>query len=230
MTSSPVLVLATLAGAGLTGAAIFFGAHVPDAANRTAARHTTISPNASAAWQVVQRPASPQPFEPEPAIVASSSPRPPLPAHTSASALDRGPLTRELQRELKSRGCYHGEINGVWTTSTRQAMQTFTDRANAKLPITEPDQVLLALIKGNQHYSCSEHMTQAITAHPAPAKTPAAEPRPLLAPPMGLAGPKSADTDSKAAAPKSAAPKRVSGSRERSVERWSAELWRNSAN
>ena len=230
MTSLPVLCLATLAGAGITGATIFFSAHVPPAPSRTAATPTTISSAAAAAWQAVRQPASPQMVQPEQASVASITPRPPSPSQTSASTLDRVSLTRELQRELKSRDCYHGEINGQWTPSTRQAMNTFTDRANAKLPVTEPDQVLLALIKGHAHYSCNETLREAVTAHPAPAKTPAAELGALLTPPMALAGPKTSDTDGKIAAPKTAAPRRVSESRQRSVERWSAELWRNSAN
>jgi len=241
MTSSQVLALATLAGAGITGAAIFFSAQVPEGAKLTATRHTTLSSGAVAAWQAVRRPVAAESFEPEQATVASIGPRRPLPVETSAPAFDRGTLTRALQRELMSAGCYHGEINGVWTTSTRQAMKTFTDRANAKLPVTEPDQVLLALIKGNRHYGCSERLRQAVTAQPLPpdktAKTPAVELAPLLTPPMALAGPKTTETDggSTAAPPEELAPKTsrrrvVAGSRERSEEHWSAKLWRNAGN
>src|SRR5215468_10206272 len=62
----------------------------------------------------------------------------------------RGPdvIGRELQKELKRVGCYGGELNGVWTTSTRQAMAAFTDRVNAKLPTNKPDSILLALVRG----------------------------------------------------------------------------------
>jgi peptidoglycan hydrolase-like protein with peptidoglycan-binding domain len=147
-----------------------------------------------------------------------------------------------LQRELKSLGCYNGEINGVWTTSTRQAMKTFTDRANAKLPVTEPDQVLLALIKGNRHFGCNERLIQAVTTQPLllhkTAKPPPVELAPLLAPPMALAGPKTTETDGGniAAPPEELAPKTsrrrvVAGSsRERSEEHWSAKLWTNAGN
>ena len=239
MTSSPVLALATLAGAGITGAAIFFSAQVPQGAQLTATTHTTISSGATAAWQAVRRPTPPEVFEPEQATtVASIGPRPQLPAEASAPAVDRGFLTRALQRELKSVGCYHGEINGVWTTSTRQAMKIFTDRANAKLPVTEPDQVLLALIKSNRHHACNERPIEAVIPHPLPhGKTAPVEPGPLATPPMALAGPKTTETDdgNTAAPPKELAAKTsgrrvVAGPRERSVEHWSVKLWRNAGN
>ena len=242
MTNFPVLALATLAGAGITGAAIFFSAQVPERIKHTATKHTTISPGAAAAWQAVLRLAPPDLFEPEQATVPSISPHAPLPVGTSAPpAIDRGPLTRDLQRELKSMGCYHGEINGVWTTSTRQAMKTFTDRANARLPVTEPDQVLLALIKGNRHFACNARLIEAATAHPLPphktAKALSVEPGRLVTRPMALAGPKTTETDGvdAAAPPKELAPtssgrRVVAGPRERSQEHWSVQLWRNAAN
>lgn len=237
MTSSQVLALATLVGAGITGAAIFFSAQVPEGAKLTATRHTSLSSGAVAASHAARSPVATESFEPEQATVASIGSRPPLPV-ASAPAFDRGTLTRAVQRELKSVGCYHGEINGVWTTSTRQAMKTFTDRANAKLPVTDPDQVLLALIKGNRHFGCNERLTQAVTAQPLPldktAKTPAVELAPLLTPPMALAGPKTTETGNTAVPPEELAPKksrrRVVAGRERSEEHWSAKLWSNAGN
>jgi hypothetical protein len=77
-----------------------------------------------------------------------------LPQKATSIAGDRASLARELQRELRRVGCYDGEINGAWTTSTRQAMKAFTDRVNATLPIKEPDAVLLALVQGHQHKAC----------------------------------------------------------------------------
>jgi len=238
MTSSPVLALATLAGAGITGAAIFFSAQLPERVKPAAARHSTVSAGTAAAWRASQRPAPPEVFEPEQTTVASISPRRQLPAETSAPALNRGALVRELQRELKGVGCYHGEVNGVWTTSTRQAMKVFTDRANAKLPVTEPDQVLLALIKSNRRRSCNERPIEAVIPHPLPqGKTPPVEVGRLVPPPMALAGPKTTEPDggNSAAPPKELAPKTsarrvVTGSRERSVEHWSVKLWRNAGN
>ena len=67
---------------------------------------------------------------------------------------DRASLVRELQRELKRVGCYSGDVNGVWTTSSRMAMKSVTDRVNATLPIDDPDQVLLSLVRGQQDGAC----------------------------------------------------------------------------
>lgn len=67
---------------------------------------------------------------------------------------DRISLVRELQRELKRVGCYSGDVSGVWTTSSRMAMKSVTDRVNATLPIDNPDQVLLSLVRGQQDGIC----------------------------------------------------------------------------
>src|SRR5262245_32282143 len=69
-------------------------------------------------------------------------------------ATDRSQLARELQRELRRVGCYDGEINGGWTTSTKRAMKTFTERVNASLPVEEPDLVLLSLLQGQTDKTC----------------------------------------------------------------------------
>jgi hypothetical protein len=70
--------------------------------------------------------------------------------------LPRNPeaIARELQKELKRVGCYGGELNGVWTMSTREAMRVFSDRVNAKLPIDKPDTILLALVQGHSEKVC----------------------------------------------------------------------------
>ena len=65
-------------------------------------------------------------------------------------------MTRDLQRELRRAGCYEGEINAVWTTSTRRAMKTFMDRVNATLPTEEPDSVLLALVQSHPDGVCAK--------------------------------------------------------------------------
>jgi peptidoglycan hydrolase-like protein with peptidoglycan-binding domain len=69
---------------------------------------------------------------------------------------DGGVLTKELQRQLRRVGCYSGEINGAWTQSTRRAMQTFTNRVNAALPVERPDHVLLAMLQGHPDKTCSK--------------------------------------------------------------------------
>jgi hypothetical protein len=66
---------------------------------------------------------------------------------------DRFGIARELQRELKRVGCYHGEISGVWTPATRSAVRSFTERINAALP-DEPDVVLLALVQAQEAQVC----------------------------------------------------------------------------
>jgi hypothetical protein len=63
-------------------------------------------------------------------------------------------ITRELQKELKRVGCYTGQLNGGWTRSTREAMQAFADRVNAKLPTDKPDNILLALVQGHSEKVC----------------------------------------------------------------------------
>jgi hypothetical protein len=66
----------------------------------------------------------------------------------------RNAIGRALQKELKRVGCYAGQLNGAWTKSTRQAMNAFTDRVNAKLPTDQPDTILLALVQGYPNKVC----------------------------------------------------------------------------
>jgi hypothetical protein len=85
---------------------------------------------------------------PPPALVALPKPAAkPMPS-------DFPSLAREIQRELKRVGCYRGEINGLWTPSTRVAMEAFVDDANAVLPVDKPDQVLLSLLQGERGTAC----------------------------------------------------------------------------
>jgi hypothetical protein len=70
---------------------------------------------------------------------------------------DRASLARALQRELQRVGCYEGEVNGAWTTSTRMAMKAFTDRVNATLPIDAPDYILLNLVQRHEGKACGTH-------------------------------------------------------------------------
>lgn len=83
--------------------------------------------------------------------------RPILPPQKAAQVPgDRASLARELQKELRRTGCYEGEINGAWTTSTRKAMKAFTDRANATLPLDDPDYILLSLVQSNPDNFCGK--------------------------------------------------------------------------
>src|SRR6185312_9958174 len=63
-------------------------------------------------------------------------------------------LAQDLQSELQRVGCYAGNIDGVWTPSSQKAMKAFTERVNARLPVDEPDYVLLALVRGRQGKVC----------------------------------------------------------------------------
>ena len=67
---------------------------------------------------------------------------------------DRAGLASALQRELQRVGCYDREINGVWTTSSCMAMQTFLGRVNAALPFDEPDVILLSLVQAHKGTAC----------------------------------------------------------------------------
>jgi peptidoglycan hydrolase-like protein with peptidoglycan-binding domain len=98
----------------------------------------TLLAAASGAWRVIPSPARPSTAEristAEVAIVPAA--RVPLLAQKLTSLPgDQGSLAENLQRELARVGCYDGQINGVWTTSTRQAMKAFLQRVNATLPI-----------------------------------------------------------------------------------------------
>jgi hypothetical protein len=65
-------------------------------------------------------------------------------------------LTKDLQRQLRRLGCYSGEINGMWTSSTLRATQTFMNRINAVLPLEQPDRILLALLQSHPDKTCSK--------------------------------------------------------------------------
>jgi hypothetical protein len=71
-----------------------------------------------------------------------------------AALPDRASLALVLQRELRRVGCYGGEINGVWTQATQQAMRAFTDRVNASLPVAQPDDILLSLVAAQTDPVC----------------------------------------------------------------------------
>jgi hypothetical protein len=67
---------------------------------------------------------------------------------------DRSQLARALQRELQRVGCYDREINGIWTTSSRMAMQMFLQRVNSALPFDTPDVILLSLVQAHEGVAC----------------------------------------------------------------------------
>ena len=89
-------------------------------------------------------------------ITAAPQVRPPIPQERFAIPKDRDALARELQKELRRVGCYDGDINGIWSQSTRRALMTFIERMNARLPIEKPDAVLYALVKGQHELVCGK--------------------------------------------------------------------------
>jgi hypothetical protein len=101
----------------------------------------------------------------------------PVPA-ASGSNLDaatRDALARDIQAELARLGCYAGPADGVWSASAQQAAGLFVTKANARIPVTEPDFALFSLTKtATADQACG------------PAVTLAAAP---MAPAMGLGGP-----------------------------------------
>ncbi|HWB44232.1 MAG TPA: hypothetical protein VG900_02230 [Hyphomicrobiaceae bacterium] len=92
-----------------------------------------------------------QPRLPEPVIVKvpqRAHPAPPI------NPADSAGLARALQSELKRVGCYEGHVSSVWTPAARKAMQTFTERTNARLPVDKPDVVLLSLVQSHREPVC----------------------------------------------------------------------------
>ncbi len=63
-------------------------------------------------------------------------------------------LIVDIQQHLKRAGCYWGRANGAWTAGTREAMQNFTERTNAALPVDKPDYLLLNLLKAYDGRAC----------------------------------------------------------------------------
>jgi peptidoglycan hydrolase-like protein with peptidoglycan-binding domain len=78
----------------------------------------------------------------------------PIMLHRPSIPVGRDAIGRQLQKELRRVGCYRGQLDGVWTTSTRRAMEEFIDRVNAALPTGQPDGILLALVQSHPNKVC----------------------------------------------------------------------------
>jgi hypothetical protein len=86
-----------------------------------------------------------------------------VPAAAAAQELPRTPnldLVSQLQHELTRVGCYEGDINGTWTTSTRRAMEAIVRQLNAKLPTARPEPAHLALVQGQYARICDQCPTR----------------------------------------------------------------------
>jgi hypothetical protein len=97
-------------------------------------------------------------------------------------------LVRQLQHELTRVGCYAGEINGIWTASTRRAMEALIRQVNAKLPTARPEPVHLALVQGQDARICDrcpaveEHQLAGKCAKPAAREVLASSIAPSMSP------------------------------------------------
>jgi hypothetical protein len=96
--------------------------------------------------------------EPVPVVVTMVESRagPAVPPEPRSVPKDRVAMGRQLQTELKRVGCYVGDLHGVWTRESREAMSAFIDRANATLPVDEPDGILLTLVRTYDGKVCGE--------------------------------------------------------------------------
>jgi hypothetical protein len=118
-------------------------------------RVVIVPPEPKPALRPQQAAAEPVPAFSAPVIVTIAQ-RPNEPAKAAPVPRDREAIGRELQKELRRVGCYDGELNGAWTTSTKQAMKLFMDRVNASLPTEEPDSILLTMVRGYQDRVCGK--------------------------------------------------------------------------
>jgi hypothetical protein len=129
---------------GLAVAAFAVRSTGPDGAI-VADGHPAGAPNPSAAAGVAQ--------------VVYVAPTRPASAPTAVAVLGpagaaKGDLVSALQRQLTRVGCYGGEINGIWSASTRGAMEALIQRVNARLPTAQPDPVHLALAQSQRAGIC----------------------------------------------------------------------------
>jgi hypothetical protein len=124
-------------------------------ASDNANRVVIVPPEPKPAIRPQQAAAEPVPPFSAPVVVTIAQ-RPSEPARAAPMPRDRDAIGRELQKELRRVGCYDGELNGAWTTSTKQAMKLFMDRVNASLPTDEPDPILLTMVRGYQDRVCGK--------------------------------------------------------------------------
>jgi peptidoglycan hydrolase-like protein with peptidoglycan-binding domain len=69
-------------------------------------------------------------------------------------ASSRYELVSEIQKHLKSRGCYWGRVDGSWGAGSKYAMRTFLSRVNAKLPSSDPHYTMLILLQSSGDMTC----------------------------------------------------------------------------
>jgi hypothetical protein len=118
-------------------------------------------------------------------VIAPRRVAPPAEPPTALPA-DRDGLIRALQRELKRVGCYAGAVDGAWGDEPRKAMRLFLADINASLPVEQPDDILLRLVRDQErrvcHAACPEEWAtaEACTTDGRPAKA-RPQPEPIIA-------------------------------------------------
>jgi hypothetical protein len=215
-------VFLVLAGIGV----LYFAASADRPAQNEpeALRAETIDAAARGPWRVIVD-AVPAAEPAPPVVIVTPAARTPLPAayDTHLPPADRTVMTRDLQRELKRVGCYEGEIHGVWTRSTRDAMVRFTELVNARLPTNEADIILLSLVRG---YAGTTGCAHSVITAAAPNVAPSLR-APALDGYMALAGPP-VEAPVPGAAPYRGNPR--TSDRQTAKRDWMAEVWKKQVN
>lgn len=67
----------------------------------------------------------------------------------------RRELAVEIKRGLKRLGCFDGNISGDWDRPAQLATGAFLTRVNARLPFSEPDLILLSLVRAQVSQVCA---------------------------------------------------------------------------
>lgn len=70
------------------------------------------------------------------------------------SDTERWRLVRDLQTELRRAGCYWGKLDGAWGAGSKNAFQDFMVQVNASLPMTDPEPIMLTLVKAHPGTVC----------------------------------------------------------------------------
>jgi hypothetical protein len=164
-----VLLAAFLAGTAVSYAAVVALRKArtppPDAVVATATSTPLMTPATSPAVAVPPRASS------SPTVGAATSGPVPPSAPPTTQPSGRVAAIRTVQTGLARAGCYDGPVNGYWTARTKTAMAAFVAVLNARLPVDQPDPVLVALVEANPTARCDGAAPTVEAAAPAPAPT-----------------------------------------------------------
>ncbi len=115
-----------------------------------------VTPTKTANQRPSQPPATVAPARPpappqQPEISEARVVSPPAPDVLSGDA--NADLVLLLQRELRRVGCYRRRLGSSWS-ATRPAVVAFLSRINASLPTTQPDRILLPMLRAQMGQVC----------------------------------------------------------------------------